>query len=57
MYREAVDTRESSGPMATGGGLVFLGGGAPYLYEFDKAMGTEVWRGATRHLFEPVRTR
>ncbi|MYA22975.1 MAG: PQQ-binding-like beta-propeller repeat protein [Gemmatimonadetes bacterium] len=28
------------------GGLVFLGG-TPYLYAFDKATGTEVWRGAT----------
>lgn len=24
------------------GGLVFLGGGTPYLYAFDKATGTEV---------------
>ena len=31
----------------TRGGLVFLGGGAPYLYAFDKATGAEVWRGAT----------
>ena len=29
------------------GGLVFLGGGAPYLYTFDKATGAEIWRGAT----------
>ena len=26
---------------------MFLGGGAPYLYAFDKATGAEVWRGAT----------
>ena len=40
-------TRGNSGPMVTKGGLVFLGGGAPYLYAFDKATGVEVWRGAT----------
>ena len=33
--------------MVTGGGLVFLGGGDPYLYAFDKATGEELWRGAT----------
>ena len=33
--------------MVTKGGLVFLGGGEPYLYAFDKATGAEVWRGAT----------
>ena len=40
-------TRGNAGPMVTKGGLVFLGGGAPYLYAFDKATGAEVWRGAT----------
>ena len=40
-------TRGNAGPMVTGGGLVFLGGGGPYLYAFDKATGAEVWRGAT----------
>ena len=45
---ERLGTRGNSGPMVTGGGLVFLGGGAPYLYAFDKATGAEVWRGATR---------
>ncbi len=35
------------GPMATAGELVFVGGGDPYLYAFDQATGTEVWRGAT----------
>ena len=44
---ERLGTRGNSGPMVTKGGLVFLGGGAPYLYAFDKATGTEVWRGAT----------
>ena len=27
--------------------IVFLGGGAPYLYAFDSATGAEIWRGAT----------
>ena len=31
----------------TKGGLLFLGGGDPYLYAFDKATGAEIWRGAT----------
>ena len=44
---ERLGTRGNSGPMVTKGGLVFLGGGAPYLYAFDKATGAEVWRGAT----------
>jgi len=35
------------GPLATGGGLVFVGGGEPYLYAFDSATGDELWRGAT----------
>ncbi|MCE2398475.1 MAG: PQQ-binding-like beta-propeller repeat protein [Gemmatimonadetes bacterium] len=26
---------------------MFLGGGEPYLYGFDKATGAELWRGAT----------
>ena len=37
----------NSGPLVTRGGLVFLGGGEPYLYAFDKATGAEIWRGAT----------
>ena len=44
---ERLGTRGNSGPMVTKGGLVFLGGGAPYLYAFDKATGAEVWRGPT----------
>ncbi len=44
---ERLGTRGNAGPMVTRGGLVFLGGGAPYLYAFDKATGSEVWRGAT----------
>ena len=38
-------TKGNSGPMVTRGGLVFIGGGAPYLYAFDKTTGDEVWRG------------
>ena len=44
---ERLGTRGNSGPMVTKGGLVFLGGGDPYLYAFDKATGDEIWRGAT----------
>ena len=44
---ERLGTPGSNGPMVTGGGLVFLGGGDPYLYAFDKETGEEVWRGAT----------
>ena len=44
---ERLGTPGSNGPMVTGGGLVFLGGGDPYLYAFDKATGEELWRGAT----------
>ena len=44
---ERLGTRGNSGPMVTRGGLVFLGGGEPYLYAFDKTTGAEVWRGAT----------
>ena len=45
---ERLGTRGHAGPMVTKGGLVFLGGGARYLYAFDKATGAEIWRGATR---------
>ena len=40
-------TPGTSGPMVTKGGLVFVGGGTPYWYAFDKATGAEIWRGAT----------
>ena len=33
--------------MVTAGSLLFIGGGDPYLYAFDKATGEEVWRAAT----------
>ena len=42
-------TPGNSGPMVTKGGLVFVGGGSPYLYAFDSETGAEVWRGATSH--------
>ena len=35
------------GPLVTSGGLVFVGGGDPYLYAFDKATGKELWRVPT----------
>ncbi len=44
---ERLGTLGNSGPLVTKGGLVFLGGGEPYLYAFDKATGAELWRGAT----------
>ena len=44
---ERLGTRGNSGPLVTRGGLVFVGGGEPYLYAFDKATGAELWRGAT----------
>ena len=34
---ERLGTPGAPGPLATGGGLVFLGGGDPYLYAFDAA--------------------
>ncbi|WP_419854994.1 PQQ-binding-like beta-propeller repeat protein [Candidatus Poriferisodalis sp.] len=46
---ERLGTVGNSGPLATKGGLVFLGGGEPYLYAFDSATGAELWRGATPH--------
>ena len=44
---ERLGTTGNSGPLVTKGGLVFVGGGDPYLYAFDKETGTEIWRGAT----------
>ena len=44
---ERLGTLGNSGPLVTKGGLVMLGGGAPYLYAFDKETGVELWRGAT----------
>ena len=44
---ERMGTRGTAGPIVTKGGLVFIGGGASYLYAFDKTSGAELWRGAT----------
>ncbi len=44
---ERLGTPGNPGPLVTQGGLVFIGGGDPYLYAFDKATGEEIWRGAT----------
>ena len=44
---ERLGTPGANGPMVTAGGLVFLGGGDPYLYAFDAATGDEVHRVPT----------
>ena len=44
---ERLGTVGNPGPLATRGGLVFVGGGEPYLYAFDSGTGDELWRGAT----------
>lgn len=44
---ERLGTMANPGPIVTRGGIVFIGGGDPYLYPFDKATGAEIWRGAT----------
>ena len=44
---DRLGTLGNSGSLVTKGGLVFIGGGDPYLYAFDKTTGTELWRGAT----------
>ena len=44
---DRLGTPGANGPMVTAGGLVFLGGGDPYLYAFDAATGREVTRVAT----------
>ena len=41
---DRLGTPGANGPMATGGDLVFLGGGEPFLYAFDAATGREVTR-------------
>ena len=46
---DRLGTPGATGLMVTGGDLLFIGGGDPYLYAFDKATGEEVWRGATPH--------
>ena len=44
---DRLGTPGANGPMVTGGGLVFLGGGERYLYAFDAATGEEVHRVPT----------
>ena len=44
---ERLGTVGNNGPMVTGGGLVFMGGGDPYLYAFDAETGQELGRHAT----------
>ena len=44
---DRLGTPGNNGLMVTGGGLVFIGGGDPYLYAFDAATGREVSRVAT----------
>lgn len=44
---ERLGTPGANGPMVTGGGLVFLGGGDPYLYAFDAQTGEEITRVPT----------
>ena len=44
---ERLGTPGNNGPMATATGLVFIGGGDPYLYAFDAATGREISRAPT----------
>ena len=44
---DRLGTPENTSSIVTKGGLLFIGGGDPYLYAFDKATGEEIWRGAT----------
>ena len=44
---DRLGTPGNNGPMATASGLVFIGGGDPYLYAFDAATGREISRTAT----------
>ena len=44
---DRLGTPGANGLMATAGGLVFIGGGDPYLYAFDAETGREVSRVAT----------
>jgi quinoprotein glucose dehydrogenase len=45
---DRLGTPGNSGVAVTKGGLVFIGGGEPYLYAFDKMTGRELWRGSTQ---------
>jgi mono/diheme cytochrome c family protein len=44
---ERLGTGGPNSVLVTKSGIVFIGGGDPYLYAFDKATGKELWRGAT----------
>jgi quinoprotein glucose dehydrogenase len=44
---DRLGTPGPAGLAVTKGGLVFIGGGDPYLYAFDKATGKEIWRVPT----------
>ena len=44
---DRLGTPGTNGPMATAGGVVFIGGGERYLYAFDAATGREVTRVPT----------
>jgi quinoprotein glucose dehydrogenase len=44
---DRLGTTGNMGPIVTAGGLVFIGGGDPYLYAFDKTTGREIARVAT----------
>jgi mono/diheme cytochrome c family protein len=44
---DRLGTGGSSGVLVTKSGLIFIGGGDPYLYAFDKATGKELWRVPT----------
>ena len=44
---ERLGTPGSNGPMATASGLLFIGGGDPYLYAFEAATGREISRTPT----------
>jgi mono/diheme cytochrome c family protein len=45
---DRLGTPGNAGVAVTRGGLVFIGGGEPYLYAFDKMTGRELWRGSTQ---------
>ena len=44
---DRLGTGGSASVLVTKTGLIFIGGGDPYLYAFDKATGKELWRIAT----------
>ena len=45
---DRLGTPGNNGPMVTAGGLVFMGGGEPYLYAFDVETGDEITRLPTQ---------